>query len=103
MAKVCIKSEKLTPFGEIFAIMEHFNGFFLIGSFDRKIESEEAYTIHLSKKTIFTSPDVHRKHLAKPVSYMIPNSLSCFLLMVGLSFTVLIICFIISASEIAPR
>lgn len=28
MAKVCIKSEKLTPFGEIFAIMEHFNGFF---------------------------------------------------------------------------
>ena len=50
MAKVCIKSEKLTPFGEIFAIMEHFNGFFLIGSFDRKIESEEAYTIHLSKQ-----------------------------------------------------
>ena len=50
MAKVCIKSEKLTPFGEIFAIMEYFNGFFLIGSFDRKIESEEAYTIHLSKQ-----------------------------------------------------
>ena len=54
-------------------------------------------------KTIYTSPDVHIKHLAKPVSYIIPNSLSCFLLMVGLSFTVLIISSIISASEITPR
>ena len=61
------------------------------------------YYSFVKTKTIFTSPDVHIKHLAKPVSYMIPNSLSCFLLMVGLSFTVLIICFIISASEIAPR
>ena len=50
MAKVCIKSEKLTPFGEIFAIMEHFNGFFLIGSFHINIASAAASTLHLSKQ-----------------------------------------------------